>query len=89
MWSSWSCGVGAKCPNGTQLRERQCTNPMPELGGDLCLTLNSSRSDYEFECGGPGCCASTFEIHIVSILRLKFLSISYFNLKKNGPLLFA
>uniref|UniRef100_A0A7M5WSN0 Uncharacterized protein n=1 Tax=Clytia hemisphaerica TaxID=252671 RepID=A0A7M5WSN0_9CNID len=55
-WSSWECS--SQCPNGTQYRSRGCTNPVPEVGADLCLMLNTSRSTFESECGGPGCCAT-------------------------------
>ena len=53
-WSSWECS--SKCPNGTQYRSRDCTNPVPEVGGDLCLMTNGSRSAFESVCGGADCC---------------------------------
>ena len=54
-WSKWnpwtSCSL--TCGDGTQSRDRSCTNPSPQHGGANCTgTIESSRSCKMEECPG-------------------------------------
>ncbi|XP_057313086.1 SCO-spondin-like isoform X2 [Hydractinia symbiolongicarpus] len=46
-WSSYSdCSV--TCGNGTKERNRTCTDPPPQFGGDECMMMNTSRGLVEY-----------------------------------------
>ena len=55
MWSNWTeySMCNATCDGVFKIRSRNCSNPMPANGGDLCKLSNSEipvKSDYEEEC---------------------------------------
>ena len=57
-WTSWSfCDV--TCANGTKARERNCTDPEPQYGGDDC-TGNSTEIG---ECYMGPCPGALYSIH--------------------------
>ena len=55
MWGNWTeySECNATCDGGFRIRSRNCSNPMPANGGNLCELSNSEipvSSDYEEEC---------------------------------------
>ncbi|XP_066275664.1 coadhesin-like [Branchiostoma lanceolatum] len=51
-WSPWSaCSV--TCGNGTETRDRTCTNPAPAYGGTDCVGLTQERQDCDTEVFCP------------------------------------
>ena len=54
-WGEWqTCSV--TCDVGTQVRERECSNPTPQHGGDTCMGASSeSRECTEIPCPGKYC----------------------------------
>ena len=59
-WSEWSsCSV--TCGNGTQMRHRNCTNPVPAFGGKTCTgEYNETRHCSPANCPVGECQFSHF-----------------------------
>lgn len=51
-WDAWSdCSVS--CGGGVRMRNRSCTEPLPENGGDDCVGISiQSESCNSFMCPG-------------------------------------
>lgn len=73
VWSIWSqCSV--TCDNGTRLRQRTCTSPAPNHGGELCHGIHQMNQT----CINEACsesklvmCLSAFSYSINIIRRLR------------------
>ena len=50
LWSEWSA-CSTTCANGTQTRDRSCTNPAPQYGGRVCTgVLSETRECFLRHC---------------------------------------
>lgn len=75
QWSTWeSCSV--TCGGGNQSRDRTCTEPAPQYGGDYC----NGNSTSVKSCSEMPCPSTFFNILIYIHISMKRINVYTINI---------
>ena len=61
-WREWS-GCSVTCGNGTMIRRRTCTNPIPSKDGNNCESIGSANETLT--CSKPECPGKLVHLYVI------------------------